>query len=85
MRQGDKMVYVIIETYWDGERMNPEIKCVCKNRKSMEYEYDNIKHECEEIPGMKLIHEEEYEECTFENYQERSIYIEVMKFELKQG
>ena len=30
------MVYVITETYWDGERMNPEIKCVCKNRKSME-------------------------------------------------
>ena len=80
---GDKMVYVITETYWDGDRMNPEIKCVCKNRESMEHEYDNIKRECEEIPGMKLIDEEEYEKCTFENYWERAIYIEVMKFKLK--
>ena len=63
--------------------MNPEIKCVCKNRESMEYEYDNIKRECEEILGMKLIDEEEYEKCTFENYWERAIYIEVMKFKLK--
>ena len=48
------MVYVITETYWDGNGMNPEIKCVCKNRESMEYEYDNIKRECEEIPGIQI-------------------------------
>ena len=77
------MVYVITETYCDGDWMDPEIKCVCKNRESMEYEYDNIKRECEKIPGMKVIHEEEYEKCTFEDCWERSIYIEVMKFELK--
>ena len=77
------MVYVITETYRDGNSMNPEIKCVCKNRESMEHEYDNIKRECEEISGMKVIDEEEYEKCTFENYWERAIYIEVMKFKLK--
>lgn len=31
------MVYVITETYWDGNRMDSEIKCVCKNRESMEH------------------------------------------------
>ena len=50
MNWGDKMVYVITETYSDGDCMDSEIKCVCKNRESMEYEYDNIKRECEKIP-----------------------------------